>query len=108
MASRNGVFYDLSKSPLRATYCGITFAFSSELHRQRFERLAVQRIEWMGDSMSRRIGVKMEMHEPALIQLYRQTETRGFLVEIDGETFTCLDELVFSGHLSRLEGSTRL
>lgn len=106
MASRNGVYYDLSKSPLCATHLGITFAFSSELHRQRFERLAVQRMEWLTDSMSRRIGVRMEMHEPALIQLYRQTETRGFLIEIDGETFTCLDELVFSGHLRRSDGST--
>ena len=101
MASRNGVFYDLSKSPLRATYCGITFSFSSELHRQRFERLAVQRMEWMTDSMSRRIGIKTDMHQPALIQLYRQTETRGFYVEMDGESFSCLDELVFSGRLLR-------
>lgn len=101
MASRNGVFYDLSKSPLRATYCGITFTFSSELHRQRFERLAAQRIEWMDDSMSRRIGIRMDMAFPALIQLYRQTETRGVLIEIDGVSYTCLAELAFAGRLSR-------
>ena len=104
MASRNRVYYDLSKSPLRATYLGITFSFSSELHRQRFERLAVQRMEWMTDSMSRRIGIKTDMHQPALIQLYRQTETRGFYVEMDGESFSCLDELVFSGRLLRQRG----
>lgn len=101
MASRNGVFYDLTESPLRATHCGITFAFSSELHRQRFERLAVQRIEWLTDSMSRRIGIRMDMTFPALIQLYRQTETRGFLIEIDGVSFTCLGQLAFVGRLSR-------
>lgn len=101
MASRNGVFYDLSKSPLRATHCGITFAFSSELHRQRFERLAVQRMEWLTDSMSRRIGVYMDMSLPALVQLYRQTETRGFFIELDGVSFTCLDELAYVGRLSR-------
>lgn len=107
MASRNGVFYDLESSPLRSTYEGICFHFSSELHRQRFERMAVQRVEWMADSMGRRIGIEMDMGQPALIQLYRQTETRGFFVEYEGEGYRCLEDLRFAGRLLRRGDSNR-
>lgn len=107
MASRNGIFYDLEESPLRSTFEGITFHFSSELHRLRFEREAVRRVEWMGDSMGRRIGIEMDMRFPALVQLYRQTETRGFYIEIDGEGYSCLGDLRFAGQLLRRSDCSR-
>lgn len=111
MQSRNGVFYRLIESPWRATRHGLTFYFSSRQHYDRFIREVDARESRMTETMSRRVGCLTDMRLPAAVQLYRQVETRGFLVKAPhglaapqyGEGrfeevyVTCLEHLLLDG-----------
>ena len=80
MPTKNGVEYDLRKSPYRCSWGGLDFYFSSATHLDKFRRLADMRVEWMNDSMTRRFHFSVEAGLIAVFQLYMQVETRGFLV----------------------------
>lgn len=81
--TRYGIAYNLPSSPYRYTWLDKTFHFSSAGHMERFKRFVNERREWMNDSLSRRFKVTVHADELAVIQLYMQTETRGFYVVMD-------------------------
>lgn len=83
--TRYGVAYNLAASPYRYTWGTRTFHFSTAGHRERFkERLNIRR-EWLNDSLSRRFKVQVCADDLAVLQLYMQTETRGFYVTTEDE-----------------------
>lgn len=97
-ASRYGVWYDLDASPYSVYRHGMEFKFSSSTHADRFRLLVSEREEKMGRELARRVGCKsVDMDIPACIQLYRQLETRGFLILIGEERVTCAGHLRLSG-----------
>ena len=97
-ASRYGVWYDLDASPYSVYRHGMEFKFSSSTHAERFRLLVSEREEKMGRELARRVGCKsVDMDIPACIQLYRQLETRGFLILIGEERVTCAGHLRLSG-----------
>lgn len=97
-ASRYGVWYDLDASPYSVYRHGMEFKFSSSTHADRFRLLVSEREEKMGREIARRVGCKsVNMDIPACIQLYRQLETRGFLILIGDERVTCAGHLRLSG-----------
>lgn len=108
MPSRNGIFYQLEESPWIAREQGMTFYFSSSTHYNRFVREVDKRMRNMTATMGERIGCPVNMRPAACIQLYRQVETRGFLVKYmhNGEevTATCLEQLELGGLLPRPRG----
>lgn len=107
MNSRYGVYYDLYESPFKTRRDGIVYHFSSELHRNRFERDVFERERIMSRSMGKRIGCwKIDMRIPAALQLYRQVETRGFLIFLESEDVyvTCLEHLELSGPVPKSVG----
>lgn len=97
-ASKYGVWYDLDASPYSVYRHGMTFKFSSSSHASRFRLLVSEREEKMGREMARRVGCEsVDMSIPASIQLYRQLETRGFLIIIGEERVTCVGRLRLNG-----------
>ena len=81
--TKYGVCYDLTQTPYRYEWRGITYCFSSRLHMKHFVRDVTTREEWLDDSLSRRF--KCTCHLPILadIQLYANVETRGFHIVTD-------------------------
>ena len=104
--TRYGVCYDLRKSPFVASYGRMDLHFSTRAHMERFMDGVTSRVHWLNDSLSRRFRVPVRADELAVIQLYQMIENRGFLVLVDGEGFSCPDDLEFRG-LLRSAGDSR-
>jgi hypothetical protein len=80
MPTKNGIEYNLNVSPYKCTWRGLEFFFSSAFHLYKFQDKMESRIEWLNDSMTRRFHFSVEVDYIAVIQLYCQVETRGFLI----------------------------
>lgn len=107
--SRYGVWFDLDESPYSVYRHGMEFKFSTKGHADRFRLLVSERENKMGAELARRVGCKsVDMDIPACIQLYRQLETRGFLIIIGGERVTCAEHLRLSGLDAKSTGSPQL
>ena len=78
--TRNGVCYDLSRSPYVAEVGDYALHFSSVPHLRRFERDLEKVRLWLTDSLSRRFHMSVDASLLAMLNLYRQVETRGFYV----------------------------
>lgn len=78
---KSPIFNDLWKSPFVIERNDLTFHFSSEVHKNKFERDVKKREEWLHDSFLRRFGVDIDTDILADVQLYQMIEGRGFAVE---------------------------
>ena len=96
MLSRNGVCYDLEKSHYRCTKNSVTFIFSSRLHLDKFESKYKQNRDTVNKSLSKRFNLKVNVDTLADVVLYRKIETRGFLIEVEGE-FQWPENLICDG-----------
>lgn len=107
MATRNGVEYDLTRSPYKVLWRGYLFAFSSFMHEQKFRRQVEDRCAWLTDSLSRRFHFRVDADVIAAFQLYVQTETRGFYVQdADGKAHRCQETIELAGLKLRESAST--
>ena len=99
MPTKNGVEYNLNASPYKCTWRGLEFFFSSVLHLQKFQDKLESRIEWMNDSMTRRFHFSVELDNIAVIQLYCQIETRGFLINDVNKSrwYDCRENITLHG-----------
>lgn len=92
--TKSGVCYDLIESPFFADAMGFRFYFSSATHRENFMRKAHVRKEWLNDSLSRRFKYPVDASLLAVLQLYKQIETRGFfIVKENGQEYRSTDEM---------------
>lgn len=80
MISRNGICYDFSVSDYRHTVDGITYVFSSELHKEKFAKRLSDNRKTISKSLSKRFGFDITVTKLADIVLYKKIETRGFLI----------------------------
>lgn len=87
----HGVVYDLRNSPFTVQRNGLEYKFSSVKHREKFMNEVRIREEWLADSMSRRFKMDVRFDQLADLQLYRQVETRGFIV-VHLETGKVIDD----------------
>ena len=78
--TKNGVCYNLSESPYVREVGRFALHFSSRQHLRRFDRDLPKTVPWLDDSISRRFHMRCDMHQIAVLNLYRQVETRGFYV----------------------------
>lgn len=98
MQTKNGVCYDLEKSPFICDTPYFTFRFSSARHLAKFKENVDDRRGWLTDSMSRRFHFHIDMAIAAELQLYIQCETRGFHVAThDGAVFRCAENIRLNG-----------
>ena len=99
MPTKNGVEYNLNASPYKCTWRGLEFFFSSAIHLQKFQDKLGSRIEWMNDSMTRRFHFSVELDYIAVIQLYCQIETRGFLINDVNKSrwYDCRENITLHG-----------
>lgn len=99
MQTKNGVVYDLRNSPFRATYLVYDFYFSSGTHMAKFVEKLVTRTEWLTDSLSRRFHFNVQADLIAVLQLYCQVETRGFLIHdiAEDKWLDCRENITLNG-----------
>jgi hypothetical protein len=86
MKTRNGIYYDLTKSTykLKLNDNNITFVFSSDLHRTKFEEQYKQNRTEHNLKFHARYRIDMDMKLLPDILLYKRIETRGFLLIDEG------------------------
>lgn len=99
MATKNGIEYDLTRTPYSSTWDYYTFFFSSATHLEKFEYRRQARIDWLCDSLSRRFHVEIDASVLAVFQLYMQIETRGFRVWdiLHMKELECPENITFHG-----------
>lgn len=97
MKSRYGVCYDLEKSDYKCTHNGLTFVFSSQLHLESFEKKRKVNRETINYSLTKRFKFSIDVSTLADVVLYRKIETRGFLIESQGDKMQCVKHITFAG-----------
>jgi hypothetical protein len=98
LKSRKGIFYDLNVSEYRATINNITYVFSSELHRIKFlEKLNSNRNE-INNKLTKRFGIDIENNILADLVLYKNVETRGYLIISGTGEKLCKDLVKLDGN----------
>lgn len=99
MITKNGICYDLSRSPYVCSVANWTYYFSSPSHMNKFKSNISSNRDWLNDSMSRRFKFTMSLDLLADLSLYRKIETRGFRVccEMNGDVYECPESIEFHG-----------
>ena len=90
--TRNGVYYNLDKSPYVENVNGIEFYFSSKFNQERFTNNFTDEIIDLTKSLSDRFNLDFDASNVGLIRAYRNVEKRGFLIKVQGEKI-CLENL---------------
>ena len=108
MATKYGVEYDLHRSDYTFVYDDYMFFFSSMPHLSKFMREIQMKVDWLNDSLTRRFKIPCSLPVLAAFQLYRQIETRGYLVWVfsEGRYLTCPENTILSGLKASARGST--
>ena len=103
-ATRNGVYHNLRESPWSVVVGPLEFYFASYTHFNRFMMTYRDAQVRLSGTMTSRIGCRMNMDLPAVVQLYRRVETYGCAIRFveTGGWVECLDELEFDGPNPRL------
>lgn len=97
--TKNGVVYTLHDSPFVVSWGVYKFYFSSAVHMEKFKAKLDIRSNWLNDSMSRRFHFTVDVEPIAIMQLYCQVETRGFLVyDVQAERYyVCQENIILHG-----------
>lgn len=96
MLTRNGVCYDFNISPYRVTVDDLTFVFSSQTHKEKFQKQLKTNRDTVNYSLSKRFKFKIDVSPLADVVLYRRIETRGFLIVSKEGNIECLQKLAFN------------
>lgn len=101
MLTRAKIAYNLHKTPykLELEYEGqkVTFHFSSELYRIKFNSRCGEHRRMICDSLSKRFGFTVKSDLIADLRLYSNIEKRGYLISIDGEYIECQNDIILDG-----------
>jgi len=104
MKTRNGVYYDLTKSTYKFVVpdTKMTFVFSSDLHLIKFEdQYSINRHNFNLKLRSRyRVNIEAKVLPDLL--LYQKIETRGFLVVNEEGEILCQESLILNGEKATL------
>lgn len=93
MITRNGVCYNLKKSPYRMEDESLTFVFSSALHMEKFEKQRKAHRKKINESLTKRFGLAVDVSVLADVVLYKRIETRGFLIVCKEGNITCVNDI---------------
>lgn len=84
MMTKNGVCYELNKSPFRYKVEGVEYVFSSLLYVNKFKERLHENRESINNSLSKRFGYDVSANFLCDMVLYKKIEKRGFLVIVNG------------------------
>lgn len=97
LLTRNGVCYDLPKSPYHITFDDVTYYFSSKNHLEKFTEKIYQLRDELAYSLNARFSMKINAPIISDICLYKNVETRGFHIECKGEIYSCKKDIKLDG-----------
>jgi hypothetical protein len=105
MRTRNGIYYDLTKScyKFKIPDTNMTFIFSSDLHLVKFEEQYKDNRNEHNLKLKVRYGMEFNMKVFPDLMLYRRIEKRGFLVLNEGGIKICQENLLLSGEKATLK-----
>lgn len=96
--SRNGIVYDLRRTPYVVEVNGIEFFFSSRNLQRKFENRMDENRDILRYSLRKRFGIDIRIDTYFDIILYNKIESRGFLIKTqEGENIECLDQVLYVG-----------
>ena len=95
--TRNGIYYNLKKSEYTIIVNDIKYFFSSQRHLEKFQEQLEENREILAYSLFKRFKVWVEADELFDLVLYNKIESRGFLVEVEGVDYDCLESLRLDG-----------
>lgn len=100
--SRNGIAYDLSKTPYTHTIkyrneLEIIYSFSSKLYLEKFKTKLEEHRNKINESLSNRFGLVVVNELLSDIVFYSKTEYRGFYLLVNGEEYKCLSTIKLVG-----------
>ena len=99
--SRGRICYNLEVTPFFITKKyedrKVTFNFSSEFYKNKFENQIEQHRTKINESLSKRFGLVVINPILADIVLYSKVESRGFYLLIDDEEYKCLNSIKLTG-----------
>lgn len=87
----------MSISPYKITINEITYVFSSIKHLNKFTDLIEFNRKRIAESLSNRFKINIRLDRLADLVLYSKVESRGFLIEIEGDVIQCLGQVKLSG-----------
>lgn len=99
MVTRNGVCYDLEKTPYKCTIGNLTYMFSSQTHLDKFKSRIKENRDIINYSLTNRFKMSVDVSELADVVLYRKIETRGFLIVTDKGIKLCQKSITFRGNV---------
>lgn len=102
--TRNGIVHDLRKSPhkfiisYKENYF-VTFFFSSELYKTKFEERLYEHRQLINSKLSKRFHFAIQNESISDVVLYSTIEKRGFLIKssLDNKEIPCLEKVRLDG-----------
>ena len=85
MKSTRGIYYNLKETEYVFTYDHLTFYFSSNFYKQKFENIYVEYLKEQTIQLSSKYNCILYCDEMLLLNLYKIIEKRGFRVEYNGK-----------------------
>ena len=101
MLSRYGIAYDLKESPYNYNVvynekC-VNYVFSGIKNKEKFIAKLVKNRDLINESLTKRFKLKISVSLLADIELYRSIEKRGFLIECEGMSYECVNNIKLDG-----------
>ena len=81
--SRNGIYYILKQSDYTVVYGALTFYFSSQNYRDRFNEEVIEAVDLYNARQAARTGIRSAAIFTPAFELYRRIEKRGFFVVLE-------------------------
>ena len=101
MLTRNGISYNLEQSPYKVvkTYSNteIVYKFSSQLYVNKFTTRIDNNRKKVNDFISKKYKIDFSNDILSDLNLYSETEKRGFFIYIDGSGCKCLSNIKLDG-----------
>ena len=99
--TRSNVAHNLNISPhqyiVKYGNDTITFVFSSELYKRKFEEKLFSHRDTINQSLSNRFGFQIVNDKLADLKLYTSIEKRGFLLYHNGDKVEWLTNIILDG-----------
>lgn len=95
---RTKVIYNLKETPFVFELDGITYAFTSAFHREKYINMYKSKRDEITNFMYRRYCFRMDVNLLSDLFLYKQIETRGFyIIDNKGVSYECLSDIILNG-----------
>lgn len=99
--TRNGITYDISKSPytlcIKYDVSDLIYHFSSQLYLDKFKSKLEENRKNINDSLTKRFNFEITNNMLADLRLYTMIEKRGFFIVSGKEKFDCLSNIKLDG-----------